>query len=227
MELLQHCKQELGIPEAPLPIPVDLWIEHPLDYSFGVSDLSHLGDNVLGASYIREREILIDERVLQHEGRYRFTCAHELGHMTLHAKVRRVFQETPQQGPGSDDRYERQADRFAAAFLMPVSLLVRELFRIADEMHLERASCITELMLSTAEAEWLWKKRFLPAITSRFGVSLSAALNRFSDIRLRDRKPFLAEKLKVRLLRQAEPDSPIRSLKLVNGFPARVSARAT
>lgn len=110
---------------------------------------------------------------------------------------------------------------------MPVSLLVRELFRIADEMRLERAACITELMMTATEAEWLWKKRFLPALTSRFGVSLSAALNRFSDIRLRDRKPFLSGKLKTRLLRQAEPDSPIRSLKLINGFPARAGTQAT
>lgn len=223
METLQQCKQLLGIEQVPLPVPVDVWIEHPLGFSFGIADLSYLGSDVLGASFIREREILIDERVVSHEGRYRFTCAHELAHLTLHAKIRRVFQETAP-APGSNDRYERQADRFAAAFLMPVSLLVRELFRVADATHLDRASCITELMMDSAEAEWLWKKRFLPAITARFGVSLSAAIFRFSDIRLRDSKPFLAAGLKSRLLRQVEPDSPLRSMKLVNGFPQRGTA---
>lgn len=221
MELLGQCKHELGISTTPLPIPVDLWIERPLGYEFGVSDLSHLGPNVLGASYIKEREILIDEKVLEHVGRYRFTCAHELAHMTLHAKVRKVFQETGS-GPGSsDDRYEKQADRFAAAFLMPVPLLVRELFRIADELKLDRAACITELMMNTTEAEWLWKKRFLPAITERFGVSLSAAVFRFSDIRLRDGKPFLPERLKPSLFSKTRPGSPIRQMRLVGGFPVQ------
>ena len=227
MELLQKCKNELGIRETPLPVPVDLWIEHPLGYEFGVSDLSHLGPNVLGASYIKEREILIDEKVLQHDGRYRFTCAHELAHMTLHSKVRKVFQETGSAPGASGDRYEKQADRFAAAFLMPVPLLVRELFRIADELKLDRAPCITELMMNTTESEWLWKKRFLPALTKRFGVSLSAAVFRFSDIRLRDGKAFLPERLRASMFVRPEADSPIRQMRLVGGFPVRPGSAAT
>lgn len=39
--------------------------------------------------------------------RYRFSLAHELGHMVMHAL------------PGDDEEMERQADEFAAAFLMP------------------------------------------------------------------------------------------------------------
>ena len=39
--------------------------------------------------------------------RYRFSLAHELGHMVMHAL------------PGEDEEMERQADEFAAAFLMP------------------------------------------------------------------------------------------------------------
>ena len=37
---------------------------------------------------------MIDERILDHEGRCRFTCAHELGHMVLHKKVQSVFHES-------------------------------------------------------------------------------------------------------------------------------------
>ena len=40
--------------------------------------------------------------------RYRFTLAHELGHLVLHWY-----------SPGSDDQMEREAHRFAGAFLMP------------------------------------------------------------------------------------------------------------
>jgi len=41
--------------------------------------------------------------------RFRFTLAHELGHIVMHTV------------PGDDQKMEREADRFAAAFLMPAS----------------------------------------------------------------------------------------------------------
>jgi len=131
---LERCRKKLGLETIPLPVPVEDWIEGPLGIQFGFSDLSHLGDDVLGAAFVTEREIQIDERVLEHEGRFRFTCAHELGHLMLHKNVRSVFQESLGLGLfDSNDRYERQADRFAAAFLMPVPLLEQELMALCDE----------------------------------------------------------------------------------------------
>ena len=65
---LQRCTQKLGLKEIPIPVPVDLWIEGPLGIRFGVSDLSHLGDNVLGAAFISENEILVSEILMTHMG---------------------------------------------------------------------------------------------------------------------------------------------------------------
>lgn len=176
---------------------------------------------MLGAARPTKREILIGERVLDHEGRYRFTCAHELGHVLLHRKVCRDFLDVKAEPPVSDHRLERQADRFAAAFLMPASLLVRELVRVCDENNLKHRECIVELMVDAAESRWLWKKVFLPALTRRFAVSLSAMLYRFRNLRRFDGKPFRVDAHVGRLLAPAGPDNPLLSMEIVDGFPRR------
>lgn len=211
---LERCRRQLGLDELPLPIPVDTWIEAPLGIGFGFGDLSKLGENVLGAAYVADREIVIDERALSHDGRFRFTCAHELGHVLLHAKVQSVFQETAEAGYFmSQDLYERQADRFAAAFLMPVPLLERELVRIFQARDLKLARATADLMHPTTESEWLWRKIVLPQITRRFDVSLAASVHRFNDIRpkIEETAPLMPRELVDVLLVRAGADSPIDS----------------
>lgn len=61
--------------------------------------------------------------------RYRFTCAHELGHLLLH----RDF------APG-DVRHEREADQFAAEFLTPAGQIAPGLPRTMDLAALDRLS---------------------------------------------------------------------------------------
>lgn len=218
---LEKCRGTLHLDELPLPIPVDSWIEAPLGIGFGFGDLSRLGDNVLGAAYVADREILIDERVLTHEGRFRFTCAHELGHILLHAKVQSVFQETTEPDSfSSDDVYERQADRFAAAFLMPVPLIERELVRILQTRGLKLAKATGDLMRPTTESEWLWRKVLLPQVTRRFDVSLAAAVHRFNDIqpKIEDTAPLMPRELVKVLLVPSPADSAIESTFVENGI---------
>lgn len=59
--------------------------------------------------------------------RYRFTCAHELGHILLHREF----------APG-DVRHEREADRFAAEFLTPAEQILPHLPRTMDLAALDR-----------------------------------------------------------------------------------------
>ncbi len=188
VRVLDRCINELGLDTVPLPIPVEEWIEHPLGYEFGVEDLSGLGEGVLGASYIEEKRIVVDQSLTTHEGRLRFTVAHELGHMLLHQKQRRVFTDTAELHQGREAQLERQADRFAAAMLMPIQLVIREVFSISDNAGLDRTSAIALLLDDSVESEWLWRTKFLPAITRRFGVSRQAAMNRFQDVRFRENK---------------------------------------
>ncbi|MBN2562333.1 MAG: ImmA/IrrE family metallo-endopeptidase [Phycisphaerae bacterium] len=220
---MERCRRKLRLDQVPLPVPVEEWIEGPLGIRFGYADLSHLGDGVLGATYVESREILIDEQALTHDGRCRFTCAHELGHLVLHAKVQSEFRETHELGPGSSNLYERQADRFAAAFLMPLPLLEREILQVFDEHRMDKPQCTIELMKTTPESEWLWRKRLLPKITRRFDVSLSAAIIRCSDIQPRITEPrrLLSDELAERLLRPMESKAELDSIEIVEGVPKR------
>ena len=83
--LLDQVLRRLKLNEIVLPIPIDDWIERPLGYRFGIVGDDELGADVLGLARPSSGEILVHERLLEHEARYRFTCAHELGHLVLHA----------------------------------------------------------------------------------------------------------------------------------------------
>ncbi len=180
---IEQCCEKLGLREVPAPIPVEQWIEAPLGIRFGVADLSYIGEDVLGAAFVRDREILVSERVT-HEGCFRFTCAHELAHVLLHRKYAEVFHETLELPYLQATRLERQADRFAAAFLMPIPVLERELIGICQAEELDTDYCLTELMMPTIRSEWLWRTIFLPQVMKRCGVSKTAAIIRCRNLRL-------------------------------------------
>lgn len=192
---LTLCQELLDLRHLPLPIPVDTWIENPLGFRFGVEDL---GPGVLGGAMIKEKAIVVSDRI-RNEGRFRFTCAHELGHQVLHQDATRTFHDHALMRSRRSKTVEWEADRFAAAFLMPVPLVVQHLFVIIHELGLA-AEHISELMLPGQRAFNLWSDHFLPAITSRFGVSKSTAVFRFDEIVLTDGLPFLLPEHKARLL---------------------------
>ena len=218
---IARCCRVLGVSETPVPIPVEDWIEGPLCIRLGFGDLSHLGPGVLGAAFVDGPEILIDEQVLANEGRCRFTCAHELGHLTLHAKLRQTFQDTHADVSYSEETLEWQADRFATAFLMPLPLLERLLVQVLSDEGLDRAKCVYQLMQPTAESEWLWRYKLLPIITERFAVSLSAAIYRCTSVQpqITDPRPLLHRSLRKRLLAPGRYTGYLASVHVVDGVP--------
>lgn len=222
---VERCRRKLGLEDVPIPIPVEKWIELPLGITFAVTDLSYLGDDVLGAAYIDENEIQIDPRVLHHDGRARFTCAHELGHFELHRRIKSTFQETSEPFARNRSRMEREADRFAAAFLMPLPQLEAELVHILDRTELDRTACIIELMKTTVESEWLWRTHIIPAVVRKFEVSRTAAINRLNDIepRLNERWPLLPFDLIPRLLTPAKLQPELQDVHVMEGVPVRRS----
>ncbi|MBF0153938.1 MAG: ImmA/IrrE family metallo-endopeptidase [Magnetococcales bacterium] len=148
-------------PDGYLPIPVEEILESHLGLSLEFDDLRRrLGvADVLGATWVRERRVVIDQSLdptvdARKEGRYRFTIAHELGHWELH---RYVFEDAPGQKslfehdtPPSivcrtasrKDPMEWQADAFAGYLLMPRKVVTEvwesiygtlEPYRAADE----------------------------------------------------------------------------------------------
>lgn len=206
-ECLERCRLRLKLDSLPLPIPAEDWIEGPLQVTLGFGDLSKLGPEVLGAAFPTKREIMIDQQVLSHEGRCRFTAAHELGHVILHAKAARAFHDTLDYGLSTRNQFEREANRFAAAFLMPLTLLERELLDLCDSQGMKRAQCFAKLMVPSDESESLWRRRFLPALSRKFKVSKAAAVIRCCDIqpRIPRTQPLLPREL-VQKLMKASPD---------------------
>jgi Zn-dependent peptidase ImmA (M78 family) len=180
------------VPTTParVALPVDLWIERPLGIGFGVSDLSHLGSDVLGAAFISENEILVSEILMTHMGRYRFTCAHELGHFILHGHMKQAFRDTEVE-PGTRAGCEDEADRFGAAFLMPATLVMKEFFDICTAHGVNPGKFMVAIMEHATETQTVWKRILLPELTRKFNVSLSAALFRFRELVLPNGTPFI------------------------------------
>jgi len=139
--LLARYGEKFGPVERP-PIPVEEILEAHLELQLGFDDLAkRLGvPDVLGATWVRERRVLIDQSLdpTQYplkEGRYRFTVAHEIGHWELHRHVYQAGANQPSLFDGADkpsivcrarsgkDRQEWQADTFSGYLLMPEDMV--------------------------------------------------------------------------------------------------------
>ena len=79
--------------------------------------------NIAGLLLLNEGRIVISEE--QGQDVMRFTAAHELGHYLYHQKHHRQHWERAYDPSKPRSREEREADLFAAMFLMPGSLLFR------------------------------------------------------------------------------------------------------
>lgn len=223
---LETCRRKLGLDEIPLPVPVDQWIETVFDIRFGISDLSHLGPEVLGAAYIKEHEIAISPEATRHEGRYRFTCAHELAHVVLHSHIACVFTDGELPSLELANRLDRQADRFAAAFLSPLTLVEREIVRLCRSEGMDAEYCLSELMVPSPESYWLWKCFFVPALMDRFGLSKAALVYRCRDLRLAsdEGRSFMPARVRDAILGKSPFGEDISSMRLVDGRPRQASS---
>lgn len=218
--VIRTCVERLGLSGAPLPIPIDDWIERPLGYRFSVASEEEMGPGVLGIARRTEREILVSETLLGNEGRYRFTCAHELGHMTLHSSARDHYRDEVMPHPAGAPEVEREADRFAAAMLMPIDLLPAAFAGIALEKRLH-ASCFDLLCGDDVRAVWLWRRCFIPTLAERFAVSTQATVYRCREVRLPGQKRLLKPSLIPLLIAPEEAVEVLNldSIRVVDGVP--------
>ncbi len=110
-----------------------------------------LGDDVSGVLVIADGQGFIGYNADQSPVRQRFTIAHECGHFMLHSATSELFIDKrymalfrrDRTSSTGDNNQEVQANRFAAALLMPAELIKREVastdFDLGDE------EAITEL----------------------------------------------------------------------------------
>lgn len=142
LELLGAYGKSFPKVTAP-PVPVEEILECHLRLSLEFADLkASLGfDDVLGATWIKHKRVVVDTQLdptenPKAEGRYRFTLAHEIGHWQLH---RIYFEADLLQGTifgkatappsivcrrsSAKESMEWQADAFASLLLMPEHLI--------------------------------------------------------------------------------------------------------
>lgn len=195
------------------PIPVDDIIELHLELTYEIDDLrEQFGHNdILGAIWFNDAIIRVDRSLDPDQyppmlGRYRFTLAHEAGHWRLH---RAHFLKDLSQGQifGSDGQpsyvcragqtapEEVQANRFAAAMLMPREL-VRSAWRAwrGDDRHV----CVLDLDVPDVDAsnernQNVAMERFCKPLAEQFEVSAEAMRLRLEamDLLVRERPNLL------------------------------------
>ena len=108
-----------------LPVPVEEIAEQFLGYEIDFSDTGMFSDpDILGCIYFERNTICVNASVADHDGRYSFTVAHELGHHVLH-RDHYLQRKNADDGKilcrisGRKPQIEMEADRFAAALLIP------------------------------------------------------------------------------------------------------------
>ena len=116
----------------------------------------HIGNHYLDAHHrwCGSRPLIVLNSDKQSAVRSRFDCAHELAHACVHQRVR----TSEVQGAESRKEMERQANQFAAAFLLPAESFVREV----------KSTSLDALLL----------------LKMRWRVSLSAIIRRCRDLDL-------------------------------------------
>ena len=120
------------------PIPIEMIIEKQLEYTL---DTFKDDKNILGAIDQVNKIIYTNENAMPHFGRYpgsfEFTLAHEVGHWDLHCDYNnnqlRIMNKPVSMicRAGAKDYREMQANKYAAAILMPENL-VRETLKNVD-----------------------------------------------------------------------------------------------
>lgn len=153
----------------------ELLDEHP-ELAIVLSEEEKRRSVVLGGLYPRKRLVVLNEKHLEaynkYPGRERFTKAHEIGHWVLHIDKSVLNQpslfgdgDTGEEAilcrDGDKSRLELQANRFAAALLMPKVLF------------LEAA---TALNLGTWQAQY--------ELRDRFNVTISTLVIRLQQLAL-------------------------------------------
>lgn len=155
---LRRLAKETGQALA-FPIDVDYLVEIVEQLTVEVCPPAHIGPNAIGAFRFEDRHILISD-CIEHEGRRRFTLAHEYGHFVLHH---------PHYGQGSlslfdqeaepvmivnrgfvdkSNQLEIQANKFASYLLLPLILIEAEMGALRGRTTAEQ---LTRALASRAE----------------------------------------------------------------------------
>ena len=172
--LLDEYRDFVG--DFELPVPVESIAEHFLKYDLEVTDEGLFSDpSFLGGISFETKTIFVNTSIEDYEGRYTFTIAHEIGHHVLHKCLYDELVADRPQILCREEKYkpliERQADRFAAALMMPRYILFDEVKKFGQKM-------------PRTLGEGLRLASYLKNESGFENVSISALINRLKDLGL-------------------------------------------
>ena len=185
-----------------LPVPIEDIAERFLNYEIDFAEIGIFSDpDIMGGIDFEKKKIYVNASVADHDGRYSFTVAHEVGHHVLH-------REHYLQDLSTDDgeilcrqtakkpQIEREADRFAAALLMPAE-------NVSKAVTGKTTKIRTVGQARALANDLITKSGFS-------NVSNSAMINRLKDLRLLTRSiPYQGAKAR----KTHGPPSPLTFLK--------------
>lgn len=129
-------------------VPVDV-MQCAKTKGIDVKAIDNLEDGISGFFVIKDKNFHIGYNNSHPETRRRFTIAHELGHFLLHSKEIPLFVDKAErslyrnlESSSGEVQKEREANSFAAALLMPKSLLKKEI----NNCNLELVDSITKYL---------------------------------------------------------------------------------
>ena len=112
------------------PIPVERIAEKHLGYHIEITEDDIYKDaEILGGIIFADKVIQVNGSIENHDGRYSFTIAHELGHHCLHKELfQKLSMESDEhtkmcRETGEKPLTEQQADTFASYLLMPTKFV--------------------------------------------------------------------------------------------------------
>ena len=159
-----------------LPVPVESIAEHFLKYDLEITDEGLFADpGFLGGIAFETNTIFVNASIEDHEGRYTFTIAHEIGHHVLHKELYDELISDRSQVLCREEKrkplIEQQADRFAAALTMPRRMLADEVEKYGKPM-------------PRTLGDTLRLANHLNQKCGFLNVSISALVNRLKDLGL-------------------------------------------
>jgi len=166
---------DASVQPVTFPIPIESIAEHLLGYDLEITDegLFASGDVLDGISF-ETNTIFVNASIEDHDGRYAFTVALDIGHHELHRDlyIEHVLDHSDILCREVSEKplIEKQADRFAAALLVPRSLIQSS--TVLTTAHTPCRTLPEALELATT-------------LKSKLGlanVSLSALVNRLKDL---------------------------------------------
>ena len=114
-------------------------LQNMLEYKLVPMLLGYRVDPIRHHCYTHYQQyIFVNASIEDHEGRYTFTIAHEIGHHVLHKELYDELISDRSQILCREEKkkplIEQQADRFAACLMMPRRMLVDEVERYGKPM---------------------------------------------------------------------------------------------